>query len=290
MPLIINADDLAIHPRISEGIFKAYADGVLTSASMLVTTPFFSETVGQLASTDLPVGLHLSLTLGKAISPASRLPELTDGDGHFSHDAMHFLFPGSGATRSFYDQITDELDAQIRLALDHGVRPTHLDSHQHVHMNPRIFEIVETLAMKYAIGRMRIVRERIHGFAAWLGLGTNIYRKNPVKVVLLRGLERRIRPRLATNDLFFGLMYSGNMSSDVLLRLAGRIRPDSVLELCAHPGYCAPEAGLYPQEKDNSFIRHPARERELAMLLDPAVKDRLRRRDIKLISFRGIPI
>ncbi len=40
--LIVNADDLAIHPRINAGILSAWNAGILTSATMLMTTPYLA--------------------------------------------------------------------------------------------------------------------------------------------------------------------------------------------------------------------------------------------------------
>src|SRR3989442_15022965 len=74
--LIINADDLAIHPQIDAGILKAYREGVLTSASMLVTTPFLQQAVRVVRDTELPVGIHLSLTMGKALAQPRLIPDL----------------------------------------------------------------------------------------------------------------------------------------------------------------------------------------------------------------------
>ena len=46
--IIINADDLGIHPSINAGILSAYRNGILTSSTMLVTTDFLEETLRDL--------------------------------------------------------------------------------------------------------------------------------------------------------------------------------------------------------------------------------------------------
>ena len=43
--LIINADDLGIHPAINAGILSAYEQGIVSSATLLVTTPYLVETI-----------------------------------------------------------------------------------------------------------------------------------------------------------------------------------------------------------------------------------------------------
>ncbi len=43
--LIVNADDLGIHPNINAGIVSAYRRGILTSCTMLMTTAYFDQTI-----------------------------------------------------------------------------------------------------------------------------------------------------------------------------------------------------------------------------------------------------
>ena len=41
--LIVNADDFGASPGITRGILEAHADGILTSTSMMVDTPWSAE-------------------------------------------------------------------------------------------------------------------------------------------------------------------------------------------------------------------------------------------------------
>jgi predicted glycoside hydrolase/deacetylase ChbG (UPF0249 family) len=49
-----------------------------------------------------------------------------------------------------------EVHAQVRAMVKAGVTPAHLDSHQHVHVMPRIWPVVERVAREHGIGRIRI--------------------------------------------------------------------------------------------------------------------------------------
>ena len=44
-----------------------------------------------------------------------------------------------------------EIEAQIVRVLRAGIRPTHLDSHQHVHLMPGVFDLTLDLAEAYKI-------------------------------------------------------------------------------------------------------------------------------------------
>jgi predicted glycoside hydrolase/deacetylase ChbG (UPF0249 family) len=289
--LIINADDLGIHPAINRGIVEAFRFGILTSSSFMVTTPYFKETVAEaILSTGLPVGLHLSLSYGTAITAPSRIPNLVDAEGHFIRAAAT-LIGGMPRNLAFYDQIRVELDAQIALAREHRVKLTHLDSHQHVHMNPAIFRIVEDLALRHGIPAIRMVREPFFLFELRHQLVSNLRRSNPLKLALLQYRARQIRPRVMTNDAFFGVMYSGNLGKPAFIAFLRAVTDDhGVWEVGIHPGHSPEPAAREPSGAPiHPFIASPWRGHELALLIDPEVKHLIAEAGISLISFARLP-
>src|SRR5258708_19760601 len=75
--LIVNADDLGIHPSINAGILSAFRNGILSSCTMLMTTPYLEETVRDyVRPATLPIGIHLSLTLATPVAPWTQVPDL----------------------------------------------------------------------------------------------------------------------------------------------------------------------------------------------------------------------
>src|SRR6184192_3293440 len=65
--LIVNADDYGLSPGINRGIAEAHRDGIVTSTSLLVDTPFSAEAAA--ISAELPalsVGLHADLSAAVA--------------------------------------------------------------------------------------------------------------------------------------------------------------------------------------------------------------------------------
>src|SRR5262245_1064859 len=151
--LIINADDLGIHPNIDAGILSAYRHGLLTSCTMLVTTPYFEQTVRDFVRpAALPIGIHLSLTLGKAAAPLGEVPDLVDAAGNLKLSAGRLIASNLSRTPELVAQVRREIEAQLGRARDCGLRPTHADSHQHVHMNPTIFTMLEEVLLRYGIG------------------------------------------------------------------------------------------------------------------------------------------
>ncbi len=111
--LIVNGDDFGMSPGVSAGIVEAHVSGILTSTSLLVSTPFSpAAAVLARAHPDLSVGLHFCLT---------------DEDGHLTVDPAHISDCRAELRRQY-----DRFVALI------GADPTHLDSHHHVHRDDRL--------------------------------------------------------------------------------------------------------------------------------------------------------
>lgn len=291
--LIVNADDLGADENVDRGIIDVFQRGILTSATLLITFSSHWETSAQRAvEAGLPIGLHLSLTHGHAIARASDIPDLADPSGRFrlSADRLILLgFQSRGRNEGLYGQIRTELDAQIKAVLERGIPLTHLDTHQHVHSNPAIFAVLEALAHENGIGAVRLVRERLFPFQFYHGVLENLRRKNLAKSLLVSSLARRIRPRLPTNDAFYGVMQSDTIDKWSFLRFVKAVAGTNLIwEVGMHPGYSsgAPNSRLHP--KIAAWFTSPSRRRELDVLLDPDVIRLVREEQIELISYANV--
>ena len=289
--LIINADDLGIHPNINAGILSAYRQGILSSCTMLMTTAYFDQTVRDYVRPQaLPIGVHLSLTLGKAVAPRSEVPDLVDENGNLKLAADWLILSSFKGERgsAMLRQIRREFEAQLAIAHDHGLRPTHADSHQHVHMNPRIFRLLEELLPRFGIDRLRLSREAFHAFVLGPDLPDVMQRNNFAKWALLRWRAAGLHSSLATTDEFFGVLYSGAVTKRAMLSLLRAASPGRSLEICIHPGFPAP-AGVsdYPRPGYNAFISAAARQTEHDVITDPDVVKLARHPGLALRSFDG---
>jgi chitin disaccharide deacetylase len=286
--LIVNADDLGIHPSINAGIFSAYRHGILTSATMLMTTPYVEETIRQLRSEPLPHGIHLSLTLGRAMAKAGDVPDLIDRQGNLRWSARKLLlYPFTGESQRLLGQIRREFQAQLDLALDHGLRLTHADSHQHVHMNPAIYALVESLLPRYGIKRLRFSREKFSARSLPLLVrqGKTI---NLLKIALLRHVSRKIRPELVTTEEFFGVLFSGVVTKAALHKALLSVSDQNSWEICIHPGFPVDRTdNPYPIASANDFIRSGARQMEHDVLTDFEIQEVLGQRGLVLRDFTG---
>ena len=224
--LIVNADDLGIHPSINAGILSAYQNGIFTSCTMLMTTAFLDETVRDFVRPALlPIGIHLSLTIGKAVADPGEVSNLVDKEGNLKLSAGRLLLSSYDDTagQSLLRQVRHEFAAQLGRALDCGLKPTHADVHQHVHMNPAIFSVLEEVLPRFGIDRLRFTRERFWPSMLGADFLPVVKRLNPAKWALIRWRSSQITPHLAVNDELFGVLYSGAVSKTALLTVLATV-------------------------------------------------------------------
>ncbi|WP_349572987.1 ChbG/HpnK family deacetylase [Azotobacter salinestris] len=177
--VIINADDFGLDREENAVIVRAFRCGLISSATLMANMPAFAQACALIHAEGLHgrVGLHVNLTYGRPLSSAiAHLPCFCDEAGEFRlRLPRHRLWLGRAARTA----IDEELEAQWQHCLHHGVRPSHLDSHQHVH---NIWPIGEQLA-RFAAARgvpLRLARN----------LGGNF---SPAKRLFKTLLNRRLR-------------------------------------------------------------------------------------------------
>ncbi len=266
--LVINADDLGLHPRIDEGIFRAHAQGVVTSATLLATGRTAQDAVKRAKAEGLPIGLHLALTTHlPPAAPLHHVRWLAPG-GRFRRDWselsmawMSRLVPA--------EEVALELRAQVKRAQELGAQIDHLDTHQHLHLLPGLTAEVEALARELELP-VRWPRERpTLRWAAHPGAA--------LKTAIVTGLAR-LKPRGGVKRVrAWGLFESGRLSEKRLLRLVEQL-PEGDHEIVAHPG-------LSPGTvKEDPHWRYEWEE-ELAALTSPRVRTSIERKGIDLVSY-----
>ncbi|NPC79577.1 ChbG/HpnK family deacetylase, partial [Pyxidicoccus fallax] len=78
--LVVNADDLGLHPALDAGILRAHREGIVTSATLLAMGPTAPEAAARARAQGLAVGLHLALsTRLPSAAPAGSVPSEAPG-------------------------------------------------------------------------------------------------------------------------------------------------------------------------------------------------------------------
>jgi chitin disaccharide deacetylase len=243
--LIVTADDVGLHPGMTAGAIRAHREGIVTACSIVANGTAFDDAVARLRDVPtLAVGVHLTLVEERPLT-SIRFPKK-----YTSFVPMYLSRVISIAA------IERELRAQIERVLEAGLRVTHLNGHQHLHLLPRIFDVVKRLASEMEIPYVRIVDD--HGGTA-----------RPLSMRMLSALGRRARTAGLTNDRTIGVAIAGHL--DDVVPLLDHV--EGVTELVTHPGLGVDRYGWgYDWE------------RETRALCDPRLREAAARRMIALAT------
>ncbi|HXQ26796.1 MAG TPA: ChbG/HpnK family deacetylase [Candidatus Acidoferrales bacterium] len=284
--LIINADDFGFTRGVNEGIIRAHRDGILTSTTLMANGPAFEDAVERAkANPKLGVGCHLVLTGGLAVAPAEEIPTLAERDGRLPRSLAALVWRvSSGMVRTM--EIERELRAQIEKIRGAGIEPTHLDTHKHTHVHPRIMGALGRVARECGITRVRNPVENLRD--SWRttrggapGSSSQLPGAAAVRAVapLFRAISRKYE--LHSPDHFLGLAMTGRLGTAALCRLIDTV-PDGRTEIMVHPGVLDGELAA-----TGSRLRME-RQVELDGLLAPETRRAIVERGIQLISYREL--
>ncbi len=269
--LIVSADDFALAPGVTDGILRAHAAGTVTSASMMVGCPGWDDGVRRAREApNLDFGLHFNLLVGSPLTGAS---SLTGGNGAFRPLAATARRTMLGLVRGA--DVVAECEAQLAALQGAGIRVTHIDSHRHTHALPVIRAAVARVAAEYGLALRRPVEPRR------LALGPGTGRLRAALVGCAWRVASAGAPSAPTPDHCAGLSLRGGPGFAAGLSRVIDALPVGTTELVVHPGY--PDDVLCGVDGYTT-----GRESELQALTDPALGNRLRQRDIALISFRDL--
>jgi hopanoid biosynthesis associated protein HpnK len=274
--VIVNADDFGLTTRVNQGVLEAHARGILTSASIMAGGQAFEDAVRLAHATPaLDVGVHLTLVEERPLLPGSRVPSLVGPDGRFLRHAERFALRYL-AGRVNLSEVREELAEQCRRVLAAGLLPSHLDTHQHVHLLPGVLDVVIELSREFGIPAIRLAYEP--------RLLRHVRHAAPGRIAqafALNGLGRRSRDRLEVcSDGFVGFLYAGRLGECELLRLLGDMPDRGTWELICHPGLPDPDTPY------RHWQYHW--EDELAALTSLRVRELVQSRGIELVGFRDL--
>ncbi len=161
--VIVNIDDVGIHPDETEASFSTLNYGLVKSGSIMVPCPSFNRAIKLWKeNVKLDLGIHLTLTCewGKKYSwspvlPETMVPSLYNSEGIMWPDIPSLL---QHAKR---EEIYAELESQIKRILDEGLGPSHLDHHMDFYYHADLFSDVMNLSYKYNLP-MRVWRRRVY--------------------------------------------------------------------------------------------------------------------------------
>jgi predicted glycoside hydrolase/deacetylase ChbG (UPF0249 family) len=273
--LIINADDYGLCESVSRGILDCYTKGMVSDFSFLINPDTFDDSLRMLREKQIDhCGVHLNIVMGKPLT--GKINSLTDPDGWFNPTRTQFFRALAGRLKS--EDVYEEFKCQFETLQKAGLRITHLDTHQNVHLIPQVYKAVLRIRNDYG-GRLpiRIPSEGIdlkHRYKI-----SNLQRIlvfNILSMFIRNGSGSSISVKAIGGDFFHN-----PTPFRVLQNIIPRIvkSSHSAFECAVHPGYYSDEIRKYDPYAE-------PRETELAQLIAP-VED-FRKQGIEVCSFRAL--
>ncbi|MDQ2712677.1 MAG: ChbG/HpnK family deacetylase [Acidobacteriota bacterium] len=252
--LIINADDFGFTRDVNAGIVRAHTSGVLTSATLMANGEAFEDAVRLARETPtLDIGCHLVLVQGRSLLTGDVLPK----------GPRQLLWTLAQGGLDIYG----ELRLQIEKICAAGVRPTHLDTHKHTHLLPRIFRTVVRLAYEFAIPYVRLPLDstvRLAGCPPTFVEG--FYRK----VARQRGV--------LLTDHFRGFRLTGSLTEETFAAALADL-PGGLTEFMCHPGLLGPDLAKAETRLKESRVL------ELKALTSPRIRKLIVESGVRLSPF-----
>jgi hopanoid biosynthesis associated protein HpnK len=273
--LIVHADDFGLSEGVNRAVLAAHENGIVTSTSIMAGGDAFEHAAGLAARCPtLDVGVHLTLTEQRPV--AKSVPSLVGADGQFAPHATQFATRYLRGAVALAD-VRTELDAQIRRAREHGVQPTHLDGHQHVHVLPGIARVVADLAREHGIRAVRVPAERPRGYML-----KDFASLQRLAEQLALGVLSALAPlaQLRRVDRFVGFYFGGRLNEQNLRTVLEHLPMRKTVELMCHPGV----------EDPGSRYGHwnYAWAAETAALTSPGIRELIGAHGVQLIGYRDV--
>jgi len=160
--LIVRLDDMGFCHAANMAVKRILEEGVCTSISVIVNTPWLDEAVAILREhPEVSVGVHLTLNSEwreyrwGPVRPYTEVPSLVDEFGRFFGSRKELM-----AHNPKVEEVARELRAQIDLALRKGLKVSYCDYHMGAAVStPEFQAALEKLAAEYRIGISRYFGE-----------------------------------------------------------------------------------------------------------------------------------
>jgi len=227
----IHADDYALSESSDNDIIELCKRGKLNSISVIPNLRIFDSSVQKFLDTkkecqSIKVSVHLNFMEGKCCSHASELPSLVDSDGYFTVSwGKLFLWNYIPILRrKIKRQLSAEITAQISKCVAAGIVDAgaiRIDSHQHPHMIPLVFEALANSIHQndFKVEYIRNTCDPIHFYLGKKDGMKDLSISNVIKCLILNfysgKVSRYLRKNNLENSYLCGVYFSGKMDERI---------------------------------------------------------------------------
>jgi len=249
--LIINADDFGLTDSVSNAILDCHERGVVSSTSAFANQAMKPAAVRRTKKCEaLGVGLHLNVTKGEPVASCQKVRSLITKEGCFKPYGLSMLRNLNSS------ELLVEWKAQVRrFQKIWGRMPTHLDTHHHIHQNPKVgrvfLKLAKELKLPFRFARKVVNRSVISRFRRW-------------DLLLPARLVGSLKP-------------SEHWTVTTLSQALGSV-PPGISEVMCHPGYVTAEL-----KQMSSFVS--GRQKETQCLMSPRIINLMIRLKVQLINY-----
>jgi len=285
--LIVNADDFGLTQGVNRAIVEAHNQGIVTSSTLMANSRAFDDAVRRSTSaTRLSVGCHVVLVDGSPVfekkTTATTLSNKQFDDGRFYDGlngfALRLLRGGINV-----DDIEAEATAQIRKLQAAGIVVSHLDTHKHTHILPRVLRPLLRAARACGVPALRNPFGPVH--ISLVASRPRLWKRFS-QVTVLNRLGKSFRKSVTDASMFapdgtVGIVATGVMDIPLFESIVKSL-PEGTWELVCHPGYNDAElAGIRTRLRDS-------RAQELQLLTSSQAREILARSGVQLVSYRDL--
>ena len=172
-----------------------------------------------------------------------------------------------------------EIEAQLRAFHETGLALSHVDGHLHMHLHPEVLGILLDLKEEFGIPAIRLPGEEL---GMTLALDRSRLVLKTAYFWIFRWLRAMSEGRLKSagvtfSERVYGLLQSGRMTEEYLLKLIPQIRADRV-EIYSHP--------TAETDERRSHSSRGASRLQLDALLSPRVRQALLASGFHLSTYR----
>ena len=160
-------------------------------------------------------------------------------------DFVKRLFTG----RIVLGEVYAECAAQIKLLQSRGIKLSHVDSHQHLHVLPGIINVFVSLMKSNGIYKMRMPAEPINFFGEYKAPLMRRIGRDVLTLFTSRARHKVLQNNIIMPEHFFGMLCGGHMDENNLLNILRHIadKVEGTSEIMLHPGNATPElVAKYP--------------------------------------------
>jgi chitin disaccharide deacetylase len=145
--LLVRADDLGYSEGINYGIAKSVKEGIIGSVGVMTNMPAVVHGLKLLEDTDVCIGQHTNICIGKPLTDPSLIPSITNENGEFKSSKEY-----RQAKEDFVvlEEVILEIEAQYKRFVElTGEQPRYIEGHAVASEN--LFKGLGIVAEKYGL-------------------------------------------------------------------------------------------------------------------------------------------